>query len=77
MRKLKRSIARYNMELAGIQHPNKRVVAVNPQTGMLERMPSFFAGYWRAYAKRKIAKKGGAVRGDQKKGKALETLLQA
>ena len=50
MRKLLRKIARYNMKLAGIQHPNKRPLGINPETRMIERMPSFFSQNWRSYA---------------------------
>lgn len=50
MRKLLRSIARYNMSREGVQKPNRRHMAINPQSGMMERMPSFFSQNWRKYA---------------------------
>lgn len=49
MRKLKRSIARANMERAGIKHINKRKTGVNPISGMPVIFPSFFADNWRKY----------------------------
>lgn len=50
LRKLARSVAHYRMRIEGIQKPNKRHMAINPRSGMLERMPSYFSEHWREYA---------------------------
>nr|DAI55758.1 MAG TPA: ATP synthase subunit K [Caudoviricetes sp.] len=42
MRKLKRSIARHNMEKAGLRHYNKHVI-------FGRKVPSYFSVYWRAW----------------------------
>lgn len=52
MRKYLRAIARANMEREGVKRINKRRYMVNPRTGMVEKMPSFFAENWRKYAAR-------------------------
>lgn len=48
MRKLKRSVAKYNMKKAGIQHPNKHYMGVG-KSGMPEKLPSFFQTHWRDF----------------------------
>lgn len=50
MRKLKHSIARAAMKAAGITRINKRQVSIDPRTGDLVKLPSFFAQNWRKYA---------------------------
>ncbi len=50
MRSLLRSKARAGMKIKGIQKMNKERWGVNPTTGMPEKMPSYFAQYWREYA---------------------------
>lgn len=49
MRKILRNIARANMRKAGMKRVNKRLCAVNPRTGMPERLPSTFAQRWREF----------------------------
>lgn len=47
MRKLMRSIARHNMEKAGIEHLNKRTTSY--QNGRAQKGKSVFALKWREY----------------------------
>lgn len=49
MRKLMRSIARYNMKKAGIEHLNRHPVVY--QMGRAQKMKSVFALKWREYVK--------------------------
>ena len=48
MRKLMRSVARYNMTKKGIQHMNKRPW-VRDASGMISKADSFFSLHWRDY----------------------------
>lgn len=49
MRKLMRSIARFNMKKAGLEHLNKKRYRINTKTGQLEVINSLFAENWRKY----------------------------
>jgi len=49
MRKILRNIARANMRKAGIKRMNKEKWAINPNTGLPVKCPSYFALNWRDY----------------------------
>ena len=50
MRKYLRARARANMKRAGIRKMNKKRYSINPNTGIVMQVPSFFADNWRKWA---------------------------